>query len=101
MFLAMFELIKNLAILFPEKLQGFHRTLLYHCYTLSSSAYPEIQKYRKDSRICLLQADFKAFQIHPSFTLLAWPAIFPIPYSSIPGHEHHLNDPASVFVSTY
>ena len=28
------ELIKNLATLFPTKLQGFHWTLLYHCYTL-------------------------------------------------------------------
>jgi len=23
---------------------------IYHCYTLSSSAYPEIQKYHKDPR---------------------------------------------------
>jgi len=29
-----FELIKNLATLNPEKLQGFHGTPLYHCYTL-------------------------------------------------------------------
>jgi len=29
-----FELIKNLATLVPEKLQGFYETLLYHCYTL-------------------------------------------------------------------
>ena len=28
-----FELIKNLATLVPEKLQGFYETLLYHCYT--------------------------------------------------------------------
>jgi len=31
---ASFELIKNLATLFPHKLQSFHGTLLYHCYTL-------------------------------------------------------------------
>jgi len=31
---ASFEPIKNLATLFPKKLQGFHWTLLYHCYTL-------------------------------------------------------------------
>ena len=29
-----FELIKNLATLNPEKVQGFHGTPLYHCYTL-------------------------------------------------------------------
>ena len=29
-----FEPIKNLATLDPEKLQGFHGTPLYHCYTL-------------------------------------------------------------------
>jgi len=29
-----FELIKNLATLFHKKLQGFHWTLQYHCYTL-------------------------------------------------------------------
>ena len=33
---ATFELIKNLATLVPEKLQGFYETLLYHCYTLAS-----------------------------------------------------------------
>ena len=31
---ASFELIKNLATLFPKKLQGLHGTLLYHCCTL-------------------------------------------------------------------
>jgi len=31
---ASFELIKNLATLDPEKLQDFHGTPLYHCYTL-------------------------------------------------------------------
>ena len=31
---ASFELIKNLVTLNPEKLQGFHGTPLYHCYTL-------------------------------------------------------------------
>ena len=34
---ASFELMKNLATLFPKKLQGFHGTLLYHCYTLSTA----------------------------------------------------------------
>jgi len=32
---ATFELIKNLATLVPEKLQGFYETLLYHCYTVT------------------------------------------------------------------
>jgi len=32
---ASFEPIKNLATLDPEKLQGFHGTPLYHCYTLT------------------------------------------------------------------
>ena len=32
---ASFELIKNLATLNPEKLQGFHGTPLYHWYTLA------------------------------------------------------------------
>jgi len=31
---ASFEPIKNRRTLIPEKLQGFHRTPLYHCYTL-------------------------------------------------------------------
>jgi len=31
---ASFELILNLAILDPEKLQGFHGILIFHCYTL-------------------------------------------------------------------
>jgi len=31
---ASFKPNKNLAILVPGKLQGFYRTLLYHCYTL-------------------------------------------------------------------
>ena len=31
---ASLELIKNLATLFPKTFQGFHWTLLYHCYTL-------------------------------------------------------------------
>ena len=30
------ELIKNLATLVPEKLQGFYETLLCHCYTLKT-----------------------------------------------------------------
>ena len=34
---ASFELMKNLATLFPKKSQGFHGTLLYHCYTLAVS----------------------------------------------------------------
>jgi len=29
--------MKDLATLFPKKLQGFHWTLLYHCYTLHSA----------------------------------------------------------------
>ena len=31
---ASFELINNLATLFPKKLPGFHETLLHHCYAL-------------------------------------------------------------------
>ena len=33
---APFQLIINLATLFPKKLQGFHWNLLYHCYTLTT-----------------------------------------------------------------
>ena len=43
---ATFELIKNLATLVPEKLQGFYETLLYHCYTLSIVA-------KKAAQFCL------------------------------------------------
>jgi len=37
---ASFELIINLATLFPKKLQCFHWTFLYHCYTLLLASLP-------------------------------------------------------------
>ena len=38
---ASFEVIKNLATLDPEKLQGFYGTPLYHCYTLTITEITE------------------------------------------------------------
>ena len=42
---ASFEPIRNLATLDPEKLQGFHGTPLYHCYTLwTTRLWPHLSK---------------------------------------------------------
>jgi len=51
---ASFEPIKNLATLIPAKLQGFHGTLLYHCYTLLSSTHT----IADSSRTLLLESFF-------------------------------------------
>ena len=42
---ASFKPIKNLATLVPEKLQGFHETLLYHCYTLKEGRGQRLLKF--------------------------------------------------------
>ena len=57
---ASFELIKKLATLFPKNLQGFHWTLLYHCYTLTNNWQDHWQDYLTGSFVRGAQQNLRA-----------------------------------------
>jgi len=60
---ASFVLIKNQATLDPEKLQGFYRTLLYHCYTLSTE-YVWVYKWYESGTSVMIRTTVMVWVIY-------------------------------------
>jgi len=58
-----FVLIKNLATLDPEKLQGFYGTLLYHCYTLSTE-YVWVYKWYESGTSVIIRTTVMVWVIY-------------------------------------